>query len=174
MENPYQTPQTRLSSKMPASAFTKDSDELATRGSRLGAALIDGLIMMAFAIPLMFALGVWEYASKGQQAPWELQLLAAVINYAVFLAIHGLLLKKYGQTVGKKALGVRIATLDGDVPPLGKLLLLRYVAIGVISYAPVVGPFIAVINILFIFRKDKRCIHDIIAGTRVLKMNAGA
>ena len=33
---------------------------------------------------------------------------------------------------------------------------------------PVLGPLFSLVNVCFIFREDRRCIHDLIAGTQVV------
>jgi hypothetical protein len=34
-----------------------------------------------------------------------------------------------------------------------------------------VGTFLVLVDVLFIFRKDRRCVHDHIAGTRVVNLD---
>ena len=72
---------------------------------------------------------------------------------------------KSGQTLGKKALGIRIVKMNtglngGFVPNV----LLRIILNGLIG----VITFYGLVDILFIFRSDCRCIHDLIAGTQVV------
>jgi uncharacterized RDD family membrane protein YckC len=91
------------------------------------------------------------------------------INIGVFVLINGKLLTSNGQTVGKKLMGIKIATLSGGVLPLKDVLLRRYlppIAVGII---PIVGAIACLADVLCIFREDRRCIHDLIAGTRVVK-----
>jgi hypothetical protein len=40
-----------------------------------------------------------------------------------------------------------------------------------LSLAPGIGRFIAIIDCAFIFGRQKRCVHDLIAGTRVVLVN---
>ena len=46
---------------------------------------------------------------------------------------------------------------------------LRYLPVQLAGAIPLVGPIIGLVNILMIFRGDRRCGHDLIAGTRVVK-----
>ena len=39
----------------------------------------------------------------------------------------------------------------------------------IITAVPFVGPLVGLIGILFIFRDDRRCLHDHLAGTRVVQ-----
>ncbi|MFI5347568.1 MAG: RDD family protein [Elusimicrobiota bacterium] len=81
------------------------------------------------------------------------------------------LLSRRGQTLGKLIMGIRIVrTTDLKNGGFVKNVLER-VAVGVlIGMIPRVGPFYALADILFIFRRDRRCLHDLIAGTRVVKI----
>ena len=48
-----------------------------------------------------------------------------------------------------------------------KLLGLRYVLVMLLGAIPIIGGLLGVIDFLFIFREDRRCVHDLIAGTKV-------
>jgi uncharacterized RDD family membrane protein YckC len=49
------------------------------------------------------------------------------------------------------------------------LLGLRYLPVQLITNVPLAGPVLNLVNVLMIFRGDRRCGHDLIAGTRVVK-----
>ena len=144
------------SSLTSASVPAMPSVGLAGRGSRLGAAIIDGIIY-GVAIILLAALGP------------VLPPIGFVLGGLVFVAIfiyQMVLLSKYGQTLGKKAVGIRIVKMDtgqngGFVPNV----LLRLFVNGLVGFIPLYG----LVGILFIFRSDRRCIHDMIAGTQVVE-----
>ena len=87
----------------------------------------------------------------------------------MFLIVQGWPLAQSAQTWGKKVLGIRIALLDGTQPTFGTLILKRYLPVQVASSIPVLGTVLGLINVLLIFRGDRRCGHDLIAGTQVLK-----
>ncbi len=146
----------------------EDSDgpiKLADRWTRLTASIIDSIIELGFAGPAMLALGLWSY--EGAQPPIGRLALYAVFGFLYFVAVHGYLLHKNGQTVGKNLFGIRIARPGGGVPGLGRLLLLRYLPIAVVALIPTVS-FLGLVDVLFIFRSDRRCLHDLIAGTIVV------
>ena len=77
-------------------------------------------------------------------------------------------LKSTGQTLGKKVAGIKVVTTDGALPTLRKHFLKRYSVYFVPGQIPVVGQILSTLNILFIFGKNKRCVHDIAAGTKVV------
>ncbi len=164
-QSPYRPPEATLVDR-------EDATELAGRWIRLGAAFIDGLVMLAIMTPVMFAGGYFQAAmeagSRGEQLPLSMLLLWAVIGFVIFVAVQGYPLAQWGQTWGKKLLAIKIVDLEGRKPPLGKLLALRYLPVQVVVNVPMIGPLAALVNVLFIFREDQRCVHDLIAGTRVV------
>lgn len=162
-ENPYLPPQAELSSEN----NNNDGPQLAGRGQRFGAALIDGLIGGAMAVPIILMLGTWDYIKAGAQPPLSLTIFGGILGLAAFILVHGYFLNANGQTVGKRLVGIRVVNLTGELPGLQKLLLARYLPITVVSMIPIVGSILGLINVLFIFRADRRCVHDLIAGTRV-------
>ncbi|MCH8350935.1 MAG: RDD family protein [Chloroflexi bacterium] len=129
---------------------------LADRGSRLGAAIIDGIIFLV-AVVLLAVLGP------------ALAVIGSVLGGLGFIAIiiyQMVLLTKDGQTLGKKALGIRIVKRDtGENGGFVPNVLLRLFVNGLLGFIP----FYGLLDILLIFRGDRRCIHDMIAGTQVVK-----
>jgi uncharacterized RDD family membrane protein YckC len=73
-----------------------------------------------------------------------------------------------GQTIGKKAVKIRIVRTDGSRASGGRLVGARVLVPGLLGAVPVVGVFFGFVNILFIFRQDQRCLHDHIADTKVV------
>ena len=92
-----------------------------------------------------------------------------MIGFVFFLLIHGFFLKKNGQTVGKMLTGIRITDLEGKVPDFRKVILLRYLPISLVSLIPFVGPYLTLIDALLISEVTRRCLHDLLAGTKVVK-----
>ena len=82
--------------------------------------------------------------------------------------VFRLLRKATGQTWAKKLLQMKIVGPDGEKPDFGKLLALRYLTTQAINLVPVVGPLYVLVDVLFIFGDERRCLHDRIAGTRVV------
>lgn len=150
-------------------------DILASRWSRLWASLIDGIIALLYTIPVMSYLGIWESAMQGEVViPLDATIKLVIFGWVMFFAIHGHLLGKYGQTVGKKLLGISIVTLDGVKPDFWPLIAKRYLPLALVVYIPFIGSYLSTGDVLFIFRKDKRCVHDLIAGTVVINSKANA
>jgi uncharacterized RDD family membrane protein YckC len=67
-------------------------------------------------------------------------------------------------------LGIKIVHTDGSKIPLARILGLRWLPIAVLGFLPYfVGQIIPVIDVLFIFRESRKCLHDEIADTIVIK-----
>jgi uncharacterized RDD family membrane protein YckC len=167
MTDPYQPPKSELIDKNAAGEI--DSIDLASRWSRLFAVIIDGIVGMIVAVPFWLLTGTWEYISKGQELPLSYALYGGIYGFIGFVVVHYYFLNKNGQTIGKKALGIKIVNLENNLTGAKNLILKRYLPMSVVSLIPILGSILMLIDTLFIFRKDKRCVHDFIAGTRVVR-----
>jgi len=169
--SPYAAPNAVVDMAPPA-----DELRLGGRGERLGAAIVDGLIhvlvSLAVVVPIVLATGAWrtfiDMAMRGEQMPWTWALGMSLGGFLFFLLVQGYPLAAYGQTWGKRMLKLRIVDLEGRKPAFGRLIALRYGVGWVISVIPFVGALYSTVDVLLIFRDDRRCIHDHIAGTRVV------
>lgn len=168
-QDPYRTPDADVAS-LPAAGL-----DPADRALRLVAALIDGVVAMVLIVPLMFMGGFWEAAFEAGRSggfglmPLGTTVMWAVIGFVLFVLIQGYPLQMTGQTWGKKLLSLKIVDLQGNKPSLADLLLKRYLPTHVIGQVPCVGLIYILVDSLMIFRADQRCLHDLIAGTRVVK-----
>ncbi|MGK0370472.1 MAG: putative RDD family membrane protein YckC [Glaciecola sp.] len=145
-------------------------DNLASRGSRLGATILDVFIMVLFFIPgivIMALMGGNFSGDDATQMTMDIYLYSGVFLLAYFI-INGVLLYKYGQTMAKRLLKIKIVRTDGTRTAFGRMLGLRIVLIQVLTQIPIIGALFALVNVLFIFREDQRCVHDLIADTKVI------
>jgi uncharacterized RDD family membrane protein YckC len=147
--------------------------ELASRWLRLGAALLDSIIGTMFAAPGM-AMLIMAGVFATPDSPNPALMLAGFVTIGaamvVLLGIQIYLLVTRGQTLGKKFLGIKIVCFEDDSNPgFVKVFLLRMLVNGLIGAVPFLGLIYSLTDILFIFREDRRCIHDLIAGTKVVK-----
>ena len=143
---------------------------LASRWSRLGASLLDTLIMIVILIPLMFLTGYFDKFTALTEPSYFDGLLYSLLGIVFFMIINFKFLLSQGQTIGKKVVGIRITGLGGekiDVPIIAK----RYGFYFLVGQIPIIGGIISLVNVLFIFGQDKRCLHDLVAGTKVVKCN---
>jgi uncharacterized RDD family membrane protein YckC len=164
MNNVYKTPESDLTPEI------NENNQLASRWKRFWASMIDGLIIMLIAMPIMYYTGGFEGIADGKQPSLEYSLMMGLVGMISFILFNAKLLIQNGQTIGKKLLGIKIVDLNGDVPSLKKHLLARYAVYFLLAQVPIIGPLFSTINILFIFGKQKRCVHDLVAGTKVVKV----
>lgn len=148
---------------------------LATRAERFAGSLIDNLILLPIVIPLAFGVGI-TLAISGVDMESLLgstmsSLVGGAVGVMVFFGINGYLLATRGQTVGKMIMKTMIVSDATDQKlPLGRLLGLRYLPIWILASVPYVGFIVNFANALAIFRENRKCLHDDIAGTKVIKL----
>lgn len=114
-----------------AQDYVRDVGEslpLADRGTRLVAAIVDGLIMMVVAGPVIFGLGflIGSVMGTGVVGSLVSQIVGGVSAIGIFLAINGYFLNLNGQTVGKKITNIKIVNDDGTKPEFTHLIIYRY------------------------------------------------
>lgn len=159
-DNPYAPPQARVEDIAPVDG----ERELAGRGPRLGAVLIDTGILMLVNLPLLHLLDGF----KPDPSAFEL-VRNALAGMLVFVALDGVLLARHGQTIGKRLLDVHIVRGNGARAGIGRLLGLRYGLFWVLAVIPVLGFVVALVDSLLIFRESHKCLHDDVADTIVIK-----
>lgn len=94
------------------------------------------------------------------------------IGFIAVALVQWVYLIRYGQSLGKKMLGIRIVKVsDESIPGFGKIVLLRTFVPALLTGIPYVGPLLFLVDVLLIFRDDRRCVHDLIAETKVIKCN---
>lgn len=143
---------------------------LASRWARFWAATLDGILLIAFMVPVIFYTEFGGRVLSSGDIYFKETVLVTIYVWLSYLLCHGYLLHKKGQTIGKNVFEIAIVDLDGKPIGLPMLLLKRTLPMTVLGYIPIVGSGIQTVNILFIFRKDRRCIHDLIAGTQVVSV----
>ncbi len=162
-DNPYTTPKADLTIQETNPPYT-----LASRGKRLGASLIDSIIGIILTMPILYLTGIIDRLRDQQGMSFLESCLFGLLGIVLFIIVHGHLLRHYGQTVGKKLLKIRIADLEGNLPTLQQHLIPRYGFMFFWQFIPVAGKIVGCLDPLFIFRKNKRCLHDLVAKTIVI------
>lgn len=142
----------------------------ASRSRRLVAALIDTALNASIIVPLMWLGGALNDADEGREPPFLELLGYGMLGIAIYFALNAYFLKRDGQTIGKKCVGICITDLEGRKVPLSKIIFLRYLPVSIVSIIPHIGQLLGLIDVLPIFGKNRRCLHDRIAGTRVLNV----
>jgi uncharacterized RDD family membrane protein YckC len=125
---------------------------------RVVALVIDFVVLMLVELSLgLAARRVW---GTGVRDATILQFTIFVFTL-IFAGLYVTLLHAAtGQTIGKLLVGVRVVLVDGQRLPLGTAFL-RFFAYGFSSLPLGFGYVMAGL------RRDKRALHDLVAGTRV-------
>lgn len=155
---------------------------LATRWQRFVGNFVDSILMILVAIVpytgLLIAYGMFvdpSYLESDSIGPRHMQdfvvetVLVLICISGAFLALNGYLLTKRGQTIGKLLVKTRMVGDDDQLVPLGRVFLMRYLWLWIISMVPFGGLF-ALINAAAIFGDDRKCVHDKVASTKVISI----
>lgn len=98
-------------------------------------------------------------------------LMSGLMN--ILMVTNAVLLTLRGQTLGKLLLRVQIVrSSDGGRAGFIRAVLLRAVLFPVMSFMMYLHPLaqmLLLLDVLLIFRQDRRCLHDFVADTRVIK-----
>lgn len=161
--NPYAAPGAAVDD---AGAFAGEDLESrkASRGARLGAAMIDAVAALLLVVPLVLA----SMRPGANSAKHGLLLLLGLL---VLATINAVLLHRNAQTIGKRLVGIKVVRTDGSRIGLGRIFLLRFLPVGLIGAIPVVGRFFSLVDAGFIFGNERRCLHDLIADTIVIRVD---
>lgn len=150
---------------------------LAGRTRRLVATLIDAILVPSLSLLLVMVTGVVEDAEDYQDNAWMLHVLGLAV--ASYLILNGYLLWKRGQTVGKKILRIAIVRAAGadapgrdmQPPAFWRLICLRapFFALLFLMVVPTLA-VVPVVDQLLIFGKRRRCLHDLLCGSLVVRL----
>ena len=152
------------------------SGELASRGRRLSATLLDLSLVFCFGLVLLLVTGWLEDAEDFARGGSSLTI--PLLGIMSFLILNGWLLWNYSQTIGKRITGIRIVTQtvisdpDDEVGtvPFWKLLI-RSVFFLLIFASFSLFFILVLVDHLWIFGKKKQCLHDLILRTSVIRLN---
>ena len=158
------------------SGLEPGSLDLGSIGRRFAAILVDNFLttMASYAllIPLMIiiagaagAAAAAESAADSGEDPFVgiLGLLVYPIALGIPLVYEGWMLTLRGQTLGKMALGVKVVTPDGGPISTGQ-------AWGRTAVKIVLASCMGITYIPALMTRERTCLHDMIAGTRVVKV----
>jgi uncharacterized RDD family membrane protein YckC len=137
-------------------------DAYASRTGRLAAAIIDNALLY---LPFVFLYSFLISSFDSDIGKFIALLLAVIIMEFAIVGFNIYFLVKNGQTIGKKLLHIKIVNLDGSKTSFSTLIFLRGLLTGILA----VVPLFSIVDACFIFREDRRTLHDMIAGTIVVR-----
>lgn len=136
---------------------------LATVGRRLAALFIDRLLFGGTGVAVVIAA---VFFAKPESDTFFIVLFGGIgLAYVGLIVYEGFMLSARGQTLGKMALKIRVVRPDGTVITTGQAwgrAVLRGVMIHVLSLLNYIPALVT---------KEKTCIHDLVAGTRVISID---
>ncbi|HEX4584938.1 MAG TPA: RDD family protein [Burkholderiaceae bacterium] len=145
---------------------------LASRWRRLFGSWIDWFAVYLLALLLATAgfSALWTQPKPAAMAQFFFAFnVQSLLSELLFLLVNGYLLVARGQTIGKVALGMRILRPDGSKVSASRLVGLRYGVGFLVSLIPAPAALYGLIDSLLIFRESRRCLHDVIADTIVVR-----
>jgi uncharacterized RDD family membrane protein YckC len=157
----------------PPAAHVEDVDsvasgQLAGRGVRLLAAIVDGLLVAGVMV-LLGWLTAYDAFDPREDAPLSAFATSLGLAFGAYLLLNGWLLHSRGQTIAKALFKIKIVRSDGSKPSLLRLAGLRYFVTSLLTLVPLLGWMFALADCLLIFRDSRKCLHDNIADTIVIR-----
>ncbi len=149
--------------------------ELADRGSRLAAKILDGVfaavLAFACACAAFFIVPVFGLEDPDEQTNTAIGLMFVAIigSSLVILTWNAVWISKYGQTIGKRVLRIKIVRTNGSRVSLLRVIFLRWLPFAAIGFIPIIGFLVNLLDPLMIFSASQRCLHDLIADTDVVR-----
>lgn len=170
----------RLQSYVPLNQRNFQGYTSASALSRLLANIVDNILLGLSAI-LGVMLIIWVgkqglgvadpiSALRRHEMPEDTALILLCVLPTLFALGQWFLLATSGQTIGKKLLMMRIVTDDGQLPGFVRAVVMRNWVCRLLCSVPLAGPWFALVDVLFIFSSSRKCLHDHIAGTRVVSL----
>jgi uncharacterized RDD family membrane protein YckC len=181
---------------LPLVPSTPDGVVLSGWWKRVGARILDGLIVGIGSLPLTgyfivkevealidFERQAFDDALAGKSGfnsalPWEVyqwMIPATIIVLIVGLGYEYLFLTRSGATLGKKALGISVRLRDVAGPPPGSAVAKRlglYNGLSLLASVPLVGSLFSLLGLLNnlwpLWDDKKQALHDKVAATNVV------
>jgi uncharacterized RDD family membrane protein YckC len=175
---------------------TPDGVALSGWGKRVGARILDGLIVAIGSLPLTgyfivkevealiaFERRTFDDALAGKTTfntvlPWDVYrwvIPATIIGMMVSFAYEYLFLTHSGATLGKKALGISVRLRDVAGPPPGLAVAKRfgvYIGPSLLGAVPFIGSLFSLLGLLNdlwpLWDDKKQALHDKVAATNVV------
>lgn len=139
---------------------------LAPIKSRILASLIDLSIAGVAVLLAQFIL-----VNSGRHVLSILGIFVAVAIVLGVMVYQAVLLSSAGQTIGKRMMRLRVVTFsDASNPGFVKAVVMRGWLPSLVYPIPYLGWTFGVADGLFLFKNDRRCLHDLMAGTKVIQL----
>lgn len=181
MENPYEAPASEIRESLEIGG-APGPHNYASLGDRFLGSFIDGVINISIFLGVLYLTGLAMIADSGDDADfWEIvghenimvDTLAYILSILIYIAVQWPFWSASSQSIGKKVMKTQIVNFDGTPTDVKTIAFKRVALFQVLGLIPAkIGDWITIIDILFIFRADRNCLHDDVAKTRVIKLPA--
>lgn len=161
-QNPYAATHLTLNEQGPLEA-----QELAGRGVRLGAVFIDMLCFAGFGI--LAAIVIPLFGKDGGKVIAGILGLVIGVAFLALLVYTLVLIYRNGQTIGKRLLHIKVVRTDGSRCTFARYFFMRIILTSLVGAIPFIGGVVNLVGLLLIFRESRKCLHDEIADTIVVK-----
>jgi len=161
--NPYEPPSAAADG---AFGQEPDEDEMvlpAERGTRWWARFVDQLLLGLTFIP-----GIFLVDATSRTENTGVSVLLWLVLPGSLLCCQWYLVATRGQTIAKRWLKIKIVRLDGGPVGFVNGVILRGWVMFTMQMIPYIGSVVALVDALMIFGDERRCLHDQIAGTKVV------
>jgi len=139
---------------------------LADVGTRFIGAIIDVLLYVPALIPAVLIAGLVE---DGDELT-PLGIIAIVVGMLGLGAVQWYMIATTGQSIAKRWLGMRIVRMNGSPVNFMHGVVLRSWLIAFLTNIPLVGSIVWLVDCAMIFSAERRCLHDRLADTTVIKV----
>lgn len=142
---------------------------------RVGAALLDGVIVGAVALAIMAPLGIGIFATGDSSTGvvafgLAFAVAALVLTVVAFLYAPFLMARTNGQTLGRMATGIRVVRTSGERMTFGWAMLrevaVKNLLINVVGGSITLG-LATLLDVLWpLWDEENRALHDFVVQTR--------
>jgi uncharacterized RDD family membrane protein YckC len=136
--------------------------ELATRRQRLAANALDALSAAAVGAPALLFVPALDGSALVAASCFLAALGATLACANLWLLAHR------GATIGKYLVRIRTTRTDGRRASIWRLVFLRGAPLALAALLPYANLLVPA-SLLLIFRAERRCLHDYLADTIVVK-----
>jgi uncharacterized RDD family membrane protein YckC len=168
---------------------------LAEWWQRLVARIVDGLVIVLITSPIWIWFMIWYLQQLPALIPTDpnappadlneimrvelklmgFSLLVGLAQGLVAVVYDWLQHARWGQTIGKRIMKIKVVTLPDRGPMTGGAAAKRAVAYGLVPQVPLIGGAFSLLNSLWLLwdKPNRQCLHDKFAGTVVVKTGPG-
>ena len=138
--------------------------DYASIGLRFGAMVLDGILLwiVSFATQMLVMVFIGSTMNSAPEMALVVQLVSVAVQMAIGVSYEGLMVGKYGATLGKMACKIKVVTADGGRVTYPRAFG-RYFAKLLSSLICLIGYIMALFD-----KEEKRALHDRICSTRVV------